>query len=424
MNKILGQEVSLFIAIESKELVKCGQPSFFLWGDHVALFEEPTWFLYTEYVRRGATPSIHTWSAVAHDLKTWFQYLQAKGMHWQDASESTRREFGNDYSSAVSPNGGTYEDATINRRLTNVRLFYRFCVSMGRYFGDIGSSVETVQLHDRPIDEDALAHTRTNGERILEKDSLLRKVGRKDVIKPLQVSQLKKLLRHAGPNASDRKGDMHRVRDRLIIDCGWICGMRLGDVVKLTTLKFLSIIVEPGQELVDFPLIIEKGKGNVNRMVSVPGWLVKDIQEYVSTERAESVRAGAQRYRKSVELFLGHSDSKSAGRPITTSAIQKMFALNCIQCGIVEHVEWVNPETREKHVKTVAAHSFHDLRHNCAVLTYHAEKASGNAEPWKVVQIKLGHKSLKVTVDTYLAHVSIFGEKQGVLDMRRLVGLK
>ena len=192
----------------------------------------------------------------------------------------------------------------------------------------------------------------------------------------------------------------------------------------MTTLKFLSIIVEPGHELVDFPLIVEKGKGNVTRMVSMPGWLVQDIQKYMSKERGESVRAGAQRHRKSVALFLGHSDSKSAGRPITTSAIQKMFALHCIKSGIVEHVEWIDPETREKHVKTVAAHSFHDLRHNCAVLTYHAEKASGNAEPWKIVQIKLGHKSLKVTMETYLAHVSIFGEKQGVLDMRRLIGLK
>ncbi len=425
MNNFLGREVSLFIAAESKDGVKFGQPSFFLWGgDHVNLFEEPTWFLYKKYVQYGSTPSIHTWSAVAYDLKTWFQYVQAKCLDWHDASESTRASFAADYSNAVSPNGGTYEDATINRRLTNVRLFYQFCGSMGWYWGDIGSSVETVQILKRPIDEDAQAHTRSPSERTKEKDLLLRNVGRKDVIKPLQVSQLKKLLRHAGPNASDRKGDMHRVRDRLIIDCGWICGMRLGDIVKLTTLKFLSIIVEPGQELVDFPVIVEKGKGNVTRMVSVPGWLVKDIQEYVSTERAESVRAGAQRYRKSVELFLGHSDSKSAGKPITTSAIQKMFALNCIQSRIVEHVEWVDPATREKHVKTVAAHSFHDLRHNCAVLTYHAEKASGNAEPWKPVQMKLGHKSLKVTIETYLAHVSIFGEKQGVVDMRRIVGLK
>jgi hypothetical protein len=58
------------------------------------------------------------------------------------------------------------------------------------------------------------------------------------------------------------------------------------------------------------------------------------------------------------------------------------------------------------------------------VLTYHAEKAQGNPEPWKIVQIKLGHNSLKITMDTYLANVSIFGEKQGVTDIRRLLGLQ
>lgn len=424
MNNFLMREIALSFATESKELVKRGQPSFFLFGDQVVLFEEPTWFIYKHFVMRGSSPSIHTWSAVAHDLKTWFQYLQARGIHWIDASESTRGEFADDYSSAHSPNGGTYEDSTINRRLTNVRLFYLFCDSMGKYRGDIGSISEYVSLIDRPLDEDALAHTRLIGNRTTVKDSLLKKVGRKDVIKPMQVSQLKKLLGHADLNGGNSKIEKRRVRDRLIMDCGWICGMRLGDVVKLTTLKFLSIIVEPGQELLDFPIIVEKGKGNVSRVVSVPGWLIINIQEYISIERAESVRNAPKGNRQSVALFLGHAGSKSAGKQITTSAIQKMFAFNCVRCGIVEIVERTDLDTGEKYKKTVAAHSFHDLRHNCAVLTYHAEKSNGNSEPWKVVQIKLGHKSLKVTVDTYLAHVSIFGEKQGIFDIRKMVGLK
>jgi integrase len=100
-----------------------------------------------------------------------------------------------------------------------------------------------------------------------------------------------------------------------------------------------------------------------------------------------------------------------------------MFASACMACGITEMKEVNDMETGQTHIRTVPAHSFHDLRHNCAVLTYHAEKNNGNAEPWKIVQIKLGHKRLKDTIDTYLAHVSIFGEKQGVTDIRRLIGL-
>jgi integrase len=101
-----------------------------------------------------------------------------------------------------------------------------------------------------------------------------------------------------------------------------------------------------------------------------------------------------------------------------------MFSLACRQCGITENVAWINHVTGEKRVKVVPKHSFHDLRHNCAVLTYHAEINSGNPEPWKVVQVKLGHKSVKTTIDTYLAHVTIFGEKQNIVDVRKMIGLR
>jgi integrase len=204
-----------------------------------------------------------------------------------------------------------------------------------------------------------------------------------------------------------------------------MCGARLGDVVKFTTLQFLRITVQPHEQMHEFPVIVE-GKGRVTRKVSVPGWLVLAIQDYISQERAVSEREGKKRGARvnSTALFLGHPGSKSAGRPITRSAIQKMLAAACMACGITERKEVHDVMTGETHVKTVPAHSFHDLRHVCAVLTYHAERALGNAEPWKIVQIKLGHKSLKITMDTYLAHVSIFGEREGITDIRRLLGIK
>lgn len=201
--------------------------------------------------------------------------------------------------------------------------------------------------------------------------------------------------------------------------------MRLGDVLNLTTLKFESIIVEPVQEYQSFPIIIEKGKGDTSRLVGAPGWLVLDIQEYMRTEREESVRVGRKKGGKRTnQLFLGHANGKSAGQPITRKGIQDMFEAACLACGIAEKTDRTDPETGEKFVKVVAKHSYHDLRHNCAVLTYHAEKALGNSEPWKVVQIKLGHKGVKTTMDTYLAYVEIFGKKQGVTDIRKLLGLK
>ena len=109
---------------------------------------------------------------------------------------------------------------------------------------------------------------------------------------------------------------------------------------------------------------------------------------------------------------------------LLVSDVMVGIELACRQCGIVEKVEVADLESGKSHTKTTAAHSFHDLRHNCAVLTYHAQKEIGNSEPWKIVQIKLGHKSVKVTQVVYLAHVEIFGHKQGLTDIRRLIGIQ
>lgn len=418
MNNFLNSELRLVKAPQRGEMVIHHQPLIFqYWRDEVDTFSEPTIFLAEKYVGVGGTPSKHTWEAAGYDLLSWFQWCQLKRIDWRDATEADRSQFGDDYFQAAS------DAKTINRKLTVVRRFYDFACAEGWYHRDMGSSTEERKVENRPIDDDALAHNRSTGGYTKQKDTLLLKVGRKDVIRPLHVKHLRKLLAHVGPSVQDVQ-DKRQVRDRLICDLAWTAGARLGDVTKLTTLQFLNITVEPHEQLMDFPLVVE-GKGKVTRKVAAPGWLVLAIQTYINSERGASEREGKKRgVKANTELFLGHAASKSAGKPITRSAIQKMFALACMKCGITEKIEVVDVATGKKHVKTVPAHSFHDLRHNCAVLTYHAETAKGNSEPWKIVQMKLGHKSPKVTMEIYLQHVSLFGEKQGVTDIRRLLGLQ
>jgi integrase len=420
MNSFLSCDLRLVKARDVLGEVVRDQPLLFqYWRAQVAVFDEPTIFLREKFVAVGRAPSEHTWAAAGYDLLTWFQWCQLTGIEWRDATEANRQQFADDYAAAGS------DAKTINRKLTTVRRFYDFCRQEGWYKRDIGSSLGQRQVGSRPIDEDSLAHIRGN-EAVKEKDRLLRKVGRKVVVRPLQLEQVRRLLKHLGPAPEDKE-DRRSVRDRLMAELALFGGARLGDVVSLTTLKFLSITVEPHQMLAEFPLIVE-GKGKVTRQMAVPGWLVVAVQKYIAGERAESERQGKKRggggKRPTTALFLGHPKSKSAGKLISRSAVQKMFELACRQCGITEMVEVADPETGKTHVKTVAAHSFHDLRHNCAVLVYHAEKANGNSEPWKVVQIRLGHKSVKVTMEVYLAHVEIFGRRQGLTDIRRLIGLE
>jgi integrase len=358
--------------------------------------------------------SLHTWESYAYDLLSWFQWCQLKELDWRDAAESDREQFADEYAAAS-------EDGTVNRKLTIARRFYEFALSEGWYKRDIGSSITEKEATSSPIDGDPLAHTRSSTRRKTEVDELLRPVSKKDVVKPMQAKHLRTLLDYLGPSVS-LDSEPRSVRDRLICDLAYISGARLGDLIKLKTVQFLSIFVEPNEMLEDFALIVE-GKKRITRRVTVPGWLVVAIQKYISGEREMSLRSGGRNASPTTELFLGHAKSKRAGKPITRSAIQKMFSLACLKCGITEQREVVDEQTGRTLIKTLPAHSIHDLRHNCAVLTYHAEKAQGNTEPWKVIQIKLGHRSLKVTMDTYLAHVNIFGKKQGLTDIRRLLGI-
>jgi site-specific recombinase XerD len=414
MNTFLTAELRLVKGAAMGGLVKDGQPLFFLgWRDRVGVFDEATNFLAEKVVKRSL--SLHTWEGYGYDLLSWFQWCQLKALDWVDATEADRELFAEEYAAAS-------EDGTVNRKLTIARRFYEFAFAEGWYKRDIGSSVEERQASSRPIDDDPLVHTRPSSRRKNEVDTLLIPVSKKDVVKPLLAKHLRKLLEHLGPTLNS-DGDLRSVRDRLICDLAYVSGTRLGDLTKLKTVQFLSICVEPNEMLEDFALIVE-GKKRITRRVTVPGWLVVAVQKYISGEREASLRSAKRKAEVTTALFLGHPKSKAAGKPITRSAIQKMFSLACLKCGITELREVVDEETGNKLVKTFAAHSIHDLRHNCAVLTYHAEKAQGNSEPWKVVQIKLGHRSLKVTMDTYLAHVNIFGQKQGLTDIRRLLGIK
>lgn len=91
--------------------------------------------------------------------------------------------------------------------------------------------------------------------------------------------------------------------------------------------------------------------------------------------------------------------------------------------GILETVQKEVPLTGKRLLSQVPKHSVHDLRHTYAVLTYHAERANGNAEPWKKIQAQLGHAHLQTTVDIYLSHVEIFTDQPGLLDVRGMLGL-
>jgi integrase len=389
------------------------------------LFEDPTRFLNKHYVQSGSTPSPHSWHKAAYSLKSWFQYLQAVGCDWPDAGEQHREDYRDDYLTAISPKTGRpYGTAGVRDSITVIRKFHQFCTGLGKYHGDIGGIVET-EGRSISLDRDALAHIRSGGG-TLRKDRALPKVRPGIKIHPMRVCDLKALLHHIGPQASDRLvlPDRRPARNRLIYDLGWAVGLRLDEINSLTTLQFLSLCPDRTALFANMVLTIKHGKGNKTRLVAIPTWLVIDALAYIDGEREESLKACKAKSKNSpLRLLLTHAGAKNAGKPISNGAIQKMFREACFALGMVEIVEKTNPENGNTSQASIPLHSMHDLRHTYAVLTYHAERANGNAEPWKKIQAQLGHSHLQTTIDTYLSHVDIFTDQPGLLDVRRMIGL-
>lgn len=420
----LQSELVLFINNTDNPALKLGAPALFLeTRDKLDLFEEPTRFLGERYVRSGSTPSPHTWAKAAYGLKSWFQFLQAIDRDWANASEQDRVDFRDVYLGSISSKTGrAYGAAGVHDAMVVVRSFYDHCTERGTYRGDIGASSVAAQ-YKPSIGRDALAHIRTAGG-TKSRDRALPKLRPGVKIHPLTPRDLKNLLCHIGPQADARDGDQRVARDRLICDLGWAVGLRVNEINDLTTLQFMSLVPDLGAPFVGMALTILNGKGNKTRQVMIPAWLVMNVQAYMDDERAASLRARKTKTRHPpTRLLLGHEHSSRAGKPVTNAALQKMFREACLTLGLVEMVEKTDPETGTKFTYKTPRHSMHDLRHSYAVLTYHAERANGNAEPWKKIQAQLGHSNLQTTIDTYLSHVEIFTDQPGLLDVRRMLGL-
>lgn len=397
MDTFLKRELILVKSDDSHSPLQVGQPFFFLESEtEVAIFEEPTIFLSEKYVfTRRALPS--TWEKVAYSLKSWFQFLQASEIHWRYADASIRLDFRDSYLSSISANTGQVFGAKgVSDTMAVVRKFYQFAQNRGWYEGDLGAEGE---------------------------DTDLPKVRPSSVIHPISVSNLKKLINHLGPQASNRNGDLRPCRDRLIADLGWVVGLRISEVLSLTTFQFLSLSFDPSTPYVDLRLQV-LGKGGKTRQCAIPTWLVIDVVEYINTERAASLKsANGKKHTRNAQLFLAHISSSRRGNPISVDAVQSIIRAACFALGLISTVQKQNTETFEVFEAKSADHSFHDLRHTYAVLTYHAEVKNGNPEPWKKIQAQLGHSSLQTTIDIYLRHVHLFHQSPGLLNIRKMIDL-
>ena len=376
----------------------------------------------------GTRTSPNTWAAAAYSLQSWFEFLAAwGGVAWQNASRDELIAYRDGYATAISPKTGSiYSSATIGNRMMVILAFHKYAGQRGWYAGDLLVEAAADGVTQRlPIDGITLVHARRGRRTVKAVSGLVPKRRQsRTSTRPFSISEIRTALPVAGPRATERtEVDRRPARDRLMFDFGWAVGLRLDEINQLTKLSFLGLHPDPDAPACEQPLIVI-GKGRKTRTVAVPNWLVLDALAYIGGERKDCLKAGAiTGRRESVALFLGGLDGGRPGRPISHRRMQQVLEEVCLRAGIVEIVERTDITTGAVRHMRKPKHCVHDLRHTYATLTYWAEKRAGNPEPWKKIQSQLGHEHLSTTIDTYLHFTTIFGEREGLTDLRKMIGL-
>lgn len=393
---------------------------------------EPVLLFQLDKLRRsGARRSWwNTAMAEAYDLKDWFDYLAHRrwtdldsldtniGKPWDLAGESDYVNWREVLHEIVSPKTNQLlASNTISRRQGTVERFYSHAQKKGWYAGDF---VVTKVAKGTRGSKNIRGHTASDAKSSETQSAYKEPYEFGEPVRPLTADEWARLKRELGPLPSERGDDLRRSRDRLADEWALSTGMRVDEVASLTEFQlhnlhqlWITADIET-REKGFFILHITKTKRAKPRNVEVPGYLIPELMNYFHGEREASIKQGMERalrqgatYKRPTSLFVNHAEStQHSGNAISATSLSWAFKQACLRAGITEYVEKIDIDTGERYRVNLARHCFHDLRHTFAKWRYEWRVAEGDSEPWKDIQILLGHSSLQVTLDVYLAVVS------------------
>ena len=351
-----------------------------------------------------------TVEAAAYDLCDWWRFLGHERRQWDEVTSDDVANYRDGLLNTICVRQKkSYDPKTIGRRLRAVGAFYEWASRRGYFHGE-AVSPKTLRMFVRRIDQDALAHTGSTVYHSVHALVPRQGTDADERVSPLTSTEWRDVASALGPLPSQQGTHAGLSRDRLASETSLWTGMRVDEVAGLTVHQILDlsrVALDASTVVID----LTRTKGLRKRKVLLPQHLVTELIAYIDGERAEAVTVG-RRYglkKAPAALFLNGSTARNhAGKPAQPYTLSEAFRRAVEAVGLTRRVERVDPDTRNEFISDVPAHTFHDLRHTFAVFLYQAEVASGNVEPWKIVQARLGHKHLKTTTDIYLRIVDIF----------------
>ena len=342
----------------------------------------------------------------AYDLCDWWRYLAHAGKAWDTADERDLVAYRDSMLHAVSPRTCEHYDLrSIRRRMGTVVSLYRWAAENGYYSGRFLDQQE-IRKVVRPIDADPLAHT-SPSVRACRLSRVLPPSTRSadDHVRPLSSKEWALVSHALGPLPSELQTGGRPSRDRLGAEISLWTGLRVDEIAGLTINQVRDLTPDPMEPHAALRLRVVRTKGLRPRWVLIPTHLVLELRRYIDGERAECIAVGRRHgLRANPEsLFVnGNASRHDAGKPIRAETLSRAFTAAVRTAGLTRSVTKTDPETGALYQSAEAAHTFHDARHTFAAWMYHAERAGGNAEPWKIIQARLGHRQLATTLNTYL----------------------
>lgn len=381
----------------------------FLMTGEMEIVEPVLLFLFDRYARSSKPweKVVLSQAAACDDLYEWWSYINLIDLHWSVITTGDIHGYRVALENSVSPRTQQrYSANTIRRRLGTILSFYKWAMAE-RYTDEV---VDRRRLRHAPhnADRNLLAHV-GGGIELTEASNVL-PPQKETVPNPFHnMAELQSVLKALGPKASERDRDARLSRDRLAAMVALATGARISEVLNLPLSEILGAHRPLGAEPTSSIVIwLRKTKRMRPRKILMPVWLLDELLLYAGDERNEAVkRAHKLGRRPSPNLFVNglYANNRDVGGDLKRRSLSREFWNAVVAAGLYmvldENVASGLPQ------RVLARHSFHDLRHTFAVQQYLSRKAKGDAEPWKVISVLLGHKSWKTTMDCYLASVSI-----------------
>lgn len=268
--------------------------------------------------------------AYGFDLVAFYRWLGNTDFHIETLQQSCLLEFIDSQRQAgIHPH-------TINRRLSTIRTFYRFCTGEDMPMGK-GVTLPPFHYKNARIDHNlGIFRLKRRSQRVLQVQEP------HVLIEPLSKEQVMAFL-----------GTLKRYRDLAIVHLMLLCGLRVGEVLKL---KLEDIRFEE-------KIVRVQGKGSKERTVPLPPLVVAIIENYLRFERPDQATCN--------RLFVV-MQGKQRGQEMTYQGLRSIFR-------------------RRRRNKALGNANPHSWRHTCG--TDLARSGVG------IVSIKtlLGHADIQTT---------------------------